>query len=308
MTSLNGPRGVSVVIPTIERAAVLLDTIRDLLQQNFDDWEIVVVDQSDDVNDEAIALLKQATVPARYYKADFRGLPQARNFGWRTAGKDIVLFIDDDIRCGPDLVRKHYLAHCSTGAALVAGGITEANQRAVRGRVGAFRWWTATTIPNFDSKTPGWCIHGKGCNFSIRRHAVSAIGGLDERLAVGASLYEETEMALRLRRAGHKAWFAPDAHLLHLAAPAGGCRVQNNWPRYMHGLAHNRSILIFRHLRWWHRPTALLRLLLLGVAYSRVDKSAAPLVATFTGIRAGRKAARLRPLNGELRATECTSS
>lgn len=302
------PRGVSVIIPTINRAEVLIDTVRDLLRQDFDDWELIIVDQSEDMNCSVLNLLHDSPVSTRYFKAPFRGLPLARNFGWQQASKDVVLYVDDDIRCEPDLVATHHRAHVRTGATLVAGGIDEARGNpASKGATGSFNWWTATSVRNFHAKAGGWCIHAPGGNFSIRRDALQAINGFDEMLTIGAALYEETELALRLRSAGYRAWFEPEAHLLHLAAPAGGCRVPDDWPRYMRGLAHNRAILIFRHLRWWHRPTALLRLLLLGLSYCRLDRSIRPFLATSKGLLAGRRVAAQPPLNTELNATLCTT-
>lgn len=301
--------GVSVVIPTINRAAVLADTVRDMLKQQFDDYEIIIVDQSDDINEEVLALAKQSVQPlVRYFKADFKGLPQARNFGWRHATKDVVLYIDDDIRTGQDLVSNHFESHMKTGADMVAGGIDElAGDKPSHLPTGSFNWWTATATRNFSVANSGWCLHAPGGNFSVRRSVLESVGGIDEVLNVGAALYEESELALRLHKAGKRIWFEPTARLLHLAAPMGGCRVARDWPRYMFGLAHNRSILIFRHLKPWHRPTALLRLLALGASYSRLDKSLKPFVATFKGIQAGRHAAPLAPLNAVLRAKECTS-
>lgn len=192
---------------------------------------------------------------------------------------------------------------------MVAGGIDElAGDKPSHLPTGSFNWWTATATRNFSLATSGWCLHAPGGNFSVRRSALQVVGGIDEVLSLGAALYEESELALRLHKAGHRTWFEPSARLLHLAAPMGGCRVTRDWPRYMLGLAHNRSILIFRHLKPWHRPTAMLRLLLLGLSYSRLDRSLRPLLATFRGSAAGRRAAKGSPLNTELRATECTSS
>ncbi|MGJ0429900.1 glycosyltransferase family 2 protein [Methylobacter sp.] len=308
MLEKNSLRGVSVVIPTINRAAVLVKTVRDMLNQQFDDYEILIVDQSDEINAEVLDLIKQIDQPRiRYFKANFKGLPQARNFGWRHAAKDVVLYIDDDIRTGTDLVRSHFESHIKTGADMVAGGIDEAGDKPSHLPTGSFNWWTATPIANFCATTASWCIHGKGCNFSVRRSALGTVGGLDEVLSIGAALYEESELALRLYKAGKRTWFEPSARLLHLAAPMGGCRVTKDWPRYMFGLAHNRSILIFRHLKPWHRPTALLRLLMLGLSYSRLDQSPRPLLATLRGLTAGRRAAAMSPLNAELDAIECTS-
>lgn len=309
-TNTAKPIGVSVVIPTINRTAVLVDTLRDMLAQDFDDYEILIVDQSDEVNEEVLGMARQSqSSRVRYFHAtNFKGLPQARNFGWRNADKDVVLYVDDDIRCDPNLVRVHYETHIRTGATMVAGGIDEAKgNHPTNAEPGSFNWWTCTAIRNFDVRRPGWCLHAPGGNFSVRRTTIAEIGGLDEILAVGAALYEESELALRHHGSGHKTWFEPDARVLHLAAPMGGCRVPRDWPRYMYGLAHNRCILIYRHLRWWHRPTALIRLLMLGASYSRLDGSLRPLLQTLRGWHDGKRAASRPPLNEKLTAIECTS-
>lgn len=295
MTQLPPPTGISVVIPTMNRAAVLLDTLRDLQNQTFRNYEVIVVDQSDEPNPEAEALLAAYDVPARYfYITDFRGLPEARNFGWRQAVNDIVVYTDDDIRCGPEFLQAHFDAHVKTGAAMVAGGITEAKgDRDQPGGTGSFNWWTATPGGNFHKKVEGWCISGKGCNFSVRKQALAEVGGFDQNLTVGAALYEETEIGLRLHAAGFRCWFAPQAHLTHLAAPMGGCRVGPDVVRYVRGMAHNRALLIYRHLRPWHRPTALLRMFLYGLSYARATGSLAPIGAALRGMAEGRRSATL---------------
>lgn len=299
------PNGVSVIIPTINRAEVLIDTINDILQQNFDNFEIIVVDQSDQINNEALQLLAESTVPHRYFKAKFKGLPQARNFGAQKASKDILLYIDDDIRCDTNLVQNHYDAHLKTGAQLIAGGITELKGDSLsKDKPGSFRKWTGTAIRNYSSKQPGWCSHAPGGNFSVLKSTFQDIRGIDEALSTGAALYEESEFALRLKKAGFKAWFEPKAHLTHLAAPMGGCRVPNDWPKYMYGLGHNRAILVFRHLAPIYWPTSLIRTLLLGVSYSRLDKSPRPFLLTLKGLNEGRKAAKMPALNTQLEAVE----
>ena len=279
--------GISLVIATMNRAEVLLNTLADLQVQEFLDFEVIVVDQSDAPNLAAKELLDSFDVPTQYhYITHFRGLPEARNFGWRQANKDIVVYIDDDIRCEPDFLTAHYKAHVVTGAGIIAGGITEAKGDKTRGVVsGGFNWWTAAPGGNFHLTEPGWCVSGRGANFSARRAVLVETEGFDESLSVGAALYEETEFALRARASGHRCWFAPEAHLTHLAVPMGGCRVGPDMPRYVFGMAHNRGIVIFRHLSPWHRPTAILRMLGYGLSYSRADKSLAPFFAT---IRWGR--------------------
>lgn len=305
MAQTKMPNGVSVVIPTINRPEVLLDTIEDILKQDFKSFEVIVVDQSDEINHRALELLSGSSVPCRYFKGHFKGLPQARNFGLQQSSKDIILYIDDDIRCNQDLVKNHYQAHLNSGAELIAGGITEKKGELLTAAPpGSFNKWTATAVRNYSSNQAGWCCHAPGGNFSIKKQAFVDIGGMDEVLNIGAALYEESELALRLEKAGYKAWFEPSAHLTHLAAPMGGCRVLKDWPKYMYGLGHNRAILIFRHLSPIYWPTAILRTLLLGVSYSRLDRSPRPFMAVIKGLIAGRKAAKQLPLNNELSGEE----
>lgn len=305
MKQINVPNGISVVIPTINRPEVLIDTINDILQQDFENFEVIIVDQSDEVNHKAINLLTKTTVQCRYFKGHFKGLPQARNFGLQKANKDIILYIDDDIRCDKNLVKNHYQAHLNNNAALIAGGITEKKgDKLTAATPGSFNKWSATAIRNYSSNKAGWCCHAPGGNFSINKKAFIHIGGMDEALNIGAALYEESELALRLGKAGYKAWFEPTAHLIHLAAPMGGCRVLRDWPKYMYGLGHNRAILIFRHLAPIYWPTAIIRTLLLGVSYSRVDKSIKPFFSLIKGLNAGSKTAKQPPLNTLLTGEE----
>lgn len=305
MTQIKVPNGVSLVIPTINRPEVLLDTIRDVLKQDFVNFEVIVVDQSDEINHKAIELLTKTSIHCRYFKGHFKGLPQARNFGLQQTSKDIILYIDDDIRCDKNLVKNHYQAHLNSGAALIAGGITEKKGDSLTSAPpGSFNKWTATAIRNFSSNQAGWCCHAPGGNFSIKKQIFQSIGGMDEALNIGAALYEESELALRLAKSGYKAWFEPNAHLTHLAAPMGGCRVLKDWPKYMYGLGHNRAILVFRHLAPIYWPTALIRTLLLGVSYSRIDKSIKPFIAVIKGLKDGKKTAKKQPLNTQLSGEE----
>jgi GT2 family glycosyltransferase len=278
----------------MNREEALLDTLRDLKALNFPDFEVIVVDQSDRPNRAAENLLAEFDVSTRYCSiTQFRGLPEARNFGWRMATRDIVLYIDDDISCEPNFLQEHFNAHLKNGVAMVAGGITEARgDKTRRGGTGSFNWWTATSARNFHLPKEGFCLQAPGGNFSVRRMLLETLGGFDENLSVGAALYEETELALRCFRAGYSCWFAPEAHVTHFAAPTGGCRVGRDIARYTFGMGHNRAILIFRHLRPWHRPTAILRMLAYGLSYSRADRSFAPFFAAIRGLRAGRVAAK----------------
>lgn len=127
---VNGPRWrpfVSVVLPTHNRAKMLMDTlVNGLYQQNYpaDRWEIVLVDDgSRDQTPEVIERLREhSPVPMRTFRLEGVGATAARNFGMEQATGEIVAHIDDDGRALPGWLEAGVDAF-APGVALVAGPI-----------------------------------------------------------------------------------------------------------------------------------------------------------------------------------------
>jgi glycosyltransferase involved in cell wall biosynthesis len=287
---MNDTLGVSVVIPTLNREEYLSNTVMYMLNQNYEKYEIIIVDQSDQQNQEMLKLAKNFSHKIRYYSdVGFKGLPQARNFGWQNAKYEIVLYIDDDIRAEKDFIKNHAKCYIDEDVVLVGGGIDE-QHRGVDDREpsGVFNFWTCTPHRGFASHKDQEIAHIPGGNFSIKKEVIEKVNGVDEYLSLGSAEFEETDLSLRVKKLNKKIIFKADSRLLHLAAATGGCRVLNDIPKYMRGLAHNRALVITRHLKFYHKPTAYLRLLLLGLSYSRSAKSFKPLVATINGLLSGR--------------------
>jgi GT2 family glycosyltransferase len=261
-------QGVTVVVPTLNRGPYLTDTLRDLLVQEHRPLEILIVDQSDEeapfIHD--LSLTYHDVIS--YYKVQFRGLPLARNYGWQKAKYEAILFVDDDIRCDRFLVSEHLCGLTKPGIGMVAGSIDERiSSKQSSAAPGRFNSWTATPVRSFGATVECFVQHVAGCNFSVWRSVLQAVGGFDEALAIGAALYEETELCLRVSKSGFNILFRGSARLQHLAAGNGGCRV-SDLPKYISSLAHNRAILIRRNLRWFQAPVACLRLVLLIFSYA----------------------------------------
>jgi GT2 family glycosyltransferase len=256
-----------------------------------------VVDQSGQSSPDLAKMERQHSGTIRWHRVGFRGLPTARNYGWQHAAHEAVVFVDDDIRCGPDLVAEHVRALCLPGVGVVAGGVEEAHapKQGCEPDTGVFRNWTATPLRGFEAEWQGDVDHAPGGNFSTWRHLIARLGGIDEGLQVGAALYEETDYCLRVKKAGYRVYFNGRARLTHLAAPDGGCRVPDI-RKYVLGLAHNRAVLIQRHLRWYQRPTALLELLRLGGAYAAYYRRPAALASCVRGCLAGLRAGSRAPV------------
>jgi phosphatidyl-myo-inositol dimannoside synthase len=290
--------GVTVVIPTLNRGSFLIDTVKDLLEQTHPRLEILIVDQSVDEDLDLRELVRVHRDVISYHKVQFRGLPLARNYGWQRAKYEAIVFVDDDIRCGPELVSEHLQGLIQPNVGIVGGGIDDLMHVHENGKTGQFSFWTATTTGSFDSTGEFRVTHVRGCNFSVWRTTLQIAGGFDEALSDGAALYEETELCLRVNKSGFDILFKGSARIKHLAAGLGGCRV-SDLPKYMKSLAHNRAFLIQRNLLWFQFPFACLRLCLLFISYAVHYRTLDIFSAGMTGFTEGLKAAEHPPICGD---------
>ena len=90
---------ISVIIPTYNRAEKLVQSVVSVLNQDYDNFEVIVVDDAgDDDTEERIRKLEDNRV--RYIRLDENGGPsKARNAGVSAANGNIIAFHDSDDTC-----------------------------------------------------------------------------------------------------------------------------------------------------------------------------------------------------------------
>ncbi len=226
----NGGPHLSIIIPTYNRSALLLETLEQICRQSVTDFELWIVDQSDPdpARTNRSAIRDMADPRLRYLHLDTLGLPNARNEGLARASGMIILFLDDDvILLTPDFLAAHLEAYRDLGVGGVTGRTIERfnreNARVTMNRITR----GGRTVTNLLGTRP--CdIHGlRGANMSFRGEAIAKIGGFD-RNYTGTALLEEADFSERLMRHGWRLRFEPDAELLHLSSKSGGVRVEND--------------------------------------------------------------------------------
>jgi len=119
----------SVVIPTYNRAHCILKTIQSVLEQEFEEWELILVD--DGSTDNTAKLLKSLTDPRiNYFYKDNGERGAARNFGASQAKGTYIFFLDSDDLIKPDYLQYAYQLIKESGTKclhipynLLAGGI-----------------------------------------------------------------------------------------------------------------------------------------------------------------------------------------
>lgn len=97
---------VSIIIPTYNRADVLITSIQSVLQQTYTGFELLIVDDgSTDNTDTVVESIRDDRI--RYLKMpENKGVAAARNEGIRQANYDYIAFQDSDDYWRPDKLEK----------------------------------------------------------------------------------------------------------------------------------------------------------------------------------------------------------
>jgi len=87
---------VSVIIPTFNRSALLQDALKSVLGQTFQDFEVIVVDNSSkDNTGEVVRSFHDPRI--KLFEIDNEGvIARSRNYGLKEAKGEFIAFLDDD--------------------------------------------------------------------------------------------------------------------------------------------------------------------------------------------------------------------
>ena len=279
----------SIIIPTYNRGKLLCNILRNLIGQLPTDGEIVVVDQSDEVCSELMEIVKNHSTQIHYYKIFAKGLPHARNYGLKLAIGEVIIFCDDDVIPSCNFIENHLQNYQEKDVGGVGGRIIlngkqshdNSNHNKVIGKV---RWWDTHLIDNFDATERAYIDHVQGCNMSFSKEALIKARGFDEQYR-GSARLEETDLCLRIRRAGYKIVFDPKAELVHLKDTKGCCA--ENYKQWFYWYGHNNMLFFLKNFSRYLLPmftvSSFIRLLL--SACKRLN----PLIVVWgiSGYRAG---------------------
>lgn len=204
-----------MIIPTFQRRSTVCDAVRAIHAIDFSGrFElIVVVDGSTDGTAAALGAIS-GPVPTRIIEQNNAGAANARNRGAGAASADILLFLDDDMICRPDILRQLAAAfRPETGPApdAVYGNIPldpASPRNLVSDCVGA---WARDRDAALSAGVPlalGDLLSGQ---FAIRKAVFAQLEGFDcDFTAQGRYGNEDLDLGARLL-AKYLARYCPDA-------------------------------------------------------------------------------------------------
>ncbi len=243
---------VSVVVITYARPQYLEQCLQHLAALALPPLEVIVVDASPD--DRTHALLEDRFPDVRELRNDLGPgtMPESRDIGLRAAQGEIVAFIDDDA-----FVDEHWLTNLlAPFADAGVGGVGGRASNGIDGEAATGLDAIGKLLPdgrltgNF-AADPGRVIevdHLLGANMAYRRELLLQLGGIRGSYP-GTCLCEESDIALRVKAAGHRLVYAPSALVRHIAAPytSGGQRFDH---RYAYYAKRNHVVLLVRNFGW----------------------------------------------------------
>jgi glycosyltransferase involved in cell wall biosynthesis len=251
---------ISVIIPTYGREQPLLDTIADVLKQDYPNYEILIIDQTPQHLPETQAILDEFAKlgKIRFFKLNWASLPGARNFAVRRSKGEILLFIDDDVQLESGFLSAHAKNYQRSNIGAVAGRVFDRMKLAdfepgleiqdlpPEAFDPGIAWYHINLV---HTVKPQQVLSARGCNMSFRREIFEHHHVWFDEQFRGSAVREESDFCLRLRQTGLIIWYDPDAHLVHLGEETGGCHdISTRSLQYQITFYHNHFLMGFKNL------------------------------------------------------------
>lgn len=233
---------VSYIIATYNRREDLSDAITSILEQDYDNVEIIVVSSSTDDTPEMFeegGRFDDARITHLHF-SERMGVPRARNIGFEHASGEIIATIDDDaVLKNPEATETMislFREHEDVG-------------------VLAFQcrnYYTDEVNPHETPDPPDFDMtmfqEYRATNFvgvgnAIRKSALEAAGTYPSSFRYG---FEEMDLSFRIHDSGYDILYTPDIVVHHKKSPEG--RIPDTETKER--LAGNRIKLAIRNLPW----------------------------------------------------------
>lgn len=289
------PRVVAIVVSWNQRA-LTLEAIRSLIDSDYSDLNIVVVDNGS--RDGSVEAYREAFPAVRIIaNGGNLGYAVANNQGWELAtqelGADLVLFFNNDAVMQPggiEALVQELQDHPECGA--VGSYITYASATDTI-------WYVGGDVSLFTGQVRHRMIRRKlaeapatsceteyitGCSMMVRANILRELGGFDPMFTLYS---EDVDLSLRLRSAGWKLRVVPQSLVYHHISASTGGAVS---PFKIYHRARSTAILLKRWAPWyaWWGLASLGLVGFLAAAVTLVAKgSAGSVVSLVSGVTGG---------------------
>jgi glycosyltransferase involved in cell wall biosynthesis len=243
---------ISAVVPTRNRPDHAAPCAASILNDTGDDFELLIVDQSDnDATEQALAAFA-ADRRFRYVRSSTRGASAARNVGVEQSKAPTIAFTDDDCRASADWLQQiRILFEHDPETALVFGKVSIPDE--LKGSGFAAEFEPQQRVHH--GYPPADVAWGLGANMIVRRSLFERIGTFDPLLGPGTAFRagEEFDLEIRALATGNKVVHAAEIAVFHL-----GIREGQEASKLVRGYGIATGATIAKHVRLQTRESKVL--------------------------------------------------
>ncbi|HZN40938.1 MAG TPA: glycosyltransferase family 2 protein [Planctomycetota bacterium] len=201
---------VSVVVAGRNEAETIGKCVSTLVDQDYPNLEVLVIDDHSTDRTSAEVLPYTRTGKVRLVRNNSSrgrvGRPSASNLGLRLARGEFLVSLDADTTFDRHLVSALVAQFDDPEVGVVAGNVVIRNWRdSFVARLQALEYAVAIDINKRWTDTRRATLQASGAVGAFRRQALVEIGGWEQQLG------EDTDVSLRMIKAGWRLRFAPDA-------------------------------------------------------------------------------------------------
>ena len=199
--TVNSPR-ISAAICTRDRGAAIQRPLQAIFDGTWQDFEVVVIDQSEDDTTESAIAEWRGDPRLIYVRTQSRGLSRARNEALALFCGPLLAWTDDDCEPAPDWLERYIEAGATESDSAIFFGPFLARYQ--EGDVGMIPAWAPRRARRVTTRYRQSAMGGCGGNMMMNRMAVESVGRFSDNLGRGTpfSAAEESDYAYRVTRAG----------------------------------------------------------------------------------------------------------
>ena len=200
---MNERKRITVVLSTRNRGGSVADAVRTILQNDHSDFEVMVVDQSDDNRTQASLEQLLGDPRLRYLRSNSRGRSAGQNEGIHEACGELLVMTDDDCRVPPDWLDRFEAAFSvDDRIGIVFGNVWPAPHDPCVGCIPAYVRQCPFLARSLWDKH---CVEGLGACMGVRYSVWESLSGFDGMLGSGSRFKagEDGDLAMRALVAGH---------------------------------------------------------------------------------------------------------
>jgi len=247
---------ISVIILTYNRVKDTLEILGSLEKQNYEDFEIILVDN--DSSDGTVQKVKENFPTVNCIEIKYNaGVPGGRNVGIKNARGDYLIFIDNDAEAGSNFLKDIESTFKSESrAGVLAFRIVNYYTR----EIDKTTWVWNTSLLNNEEFKPVHKFVGAG--FAIRKEVIKQVGILWDDLFF---MHEEKDFCMRLLRTNYRVFYTPKIEVFHKVSPEK--RYESNERTFYYGI-RNEFWIYIRNVPFYDALKHLIYFAITALLYS----------------------------------------